>query len=184
MKNPLYYALASTVLIIAGVAVFSSQADKPQALQTAAANAAQPAGEIHWQRYDEGLKLAQNNQKMVLVEFFASWCGYCKKMDLETFADPKVQQVMDRYFVPVRVTESSEEKVAYQGQQVTEKELTAKHGVSGFPTLVFMQTDGEIITTIPGYQPPEEFGQILEFIGSESYKRMDYKAFAANQKKS
>lgn len=141
------------------------------------------AGPVSWKNYDTGLKMAKSSGKPVFVQFFATWCGYCRKMDQETFTDTAVQAELDK-FVTVRVTESSENKVTHQGQQITERELTAAHGVQGFPTLVFMEPDGKVIGKIPGYLGPDEFKGMLKFIETGSYRKMDYEAFRKKSLKS
>lgn len=133
-------------------------------------------GQVNWRVYDKGLKEAKKSGKPVFIQFFATWCGYCRKMDQETFPNAAVQRELSG-FVPIRVTESSEQRVEHEGKLVTEKELTAIHGVQGFPTLVFMEPDGQVIGKIPGYLGPEDFQGMLKFISSRAYKKMDYEKF-------
>jgi len=177
-KNPLIASLLVFGLLAAGGTALTLL---PQIAQESAP--AYAKGEVSWRVYDKGLKEAKKTGKPVFVQFFATWCGYCRKMDKETFTNSAVQKELSK-FVPVRVTESSENKVAHEGQLVTEKELTSIHGVQGFPTLVFMESNGKVIGKIPGYLGPKEFSGMLKFIETGSYKTMDYEKFSKTVLKS
>lgn len=175
--SPLVAGLFVFGLLSVGAVTFSLL---PQETTQAPAYA---EGQVKWRLYDKGLKEAQQSGKPIFVQFFATWCGYCRKMDQETFTNAAVQKELAA-FVPIRVTESSEQQVQYQGKAVTEKELTVLHGVQGFPTLLFMEPDGQIIGKIPGYLGPQDFQSVLKFISSRAYKKMDYEKFRSTQLKS
>ncbi len=53
-----------------------------------------PAGKksetIRWISFEEAMKLNKKKPKMVFVDIYTDWCGWCKKMDAETFADPAI----------------------------------------------------------------------------------------------
>ncbi|MEZ0367509.1 MAG: thioredoxin family protein [Candidatus Sericytochromatia bacterium] len=197
MKNPMSLALMTTALVVLGLGAMSlaprmggspvNQAPAQDLEAQKAPDMTQQAPiktAVDWQTYDNGLNQARTGKKYVLVQFFATWCGFCRKMDKEVFSDQKVLSKMHEHFVPIRVTESSENKVSYKGASVTEKQLTAMNGISGFPTLVFMDDQGKTIGKIPGYIPPEEMNGIMEFITSESYKKMDYATYKQKSQKS
>ncbi len=46
--------------------------------------------EIKWLSFDEASELAVKEPKMILVSVYTDWCGWCKKMDRETFTDNEV----------------------------------------------------------------------------------------------
>jgi thioredoxin-related protein len=182
-KSPLFASLMVFGLLAVGGIGFSILPEKIGMEEVGEATAKTVAGPVKWRAYNKGLEEAQKKNKPVFVQFYATWCGYCRKMDQETFTDSKVQAQLKK-FVAVRVTESSEDKVTHQGKVMTERELTAAHGVQGFPTLVFMEPDGKVIGKIPGYLGPKEFRGMLKFIETGSYRTMDYEAFSKKHLKS
>lgn len=185
MKDPFKLALGLTLLlVIAGGAMMLKGTNAPQVKTASTAQTGDEAqhpehgsGAIQWQAFDKGLAQAAAEKKLVMVEFFATWCGYCKKMDEQVFPDERVQAQLSKYFVPVRVTESSENQVTFQGKPVTEKALTPQFGVTGFPTLAFLDAEGELITKIPGFVEADTLQGILQFIGTGAYEKMDYPTF-------
>lgn len=188
MKNPMGMALGGTLVAVLGIGA-ASLATRPQAAPAA------PVGEeipfeqvsqqaaatvpvsVNWQAYDKGVAKAKDAKKFVFVQFFATWCGYCRKMDNEVFTDPTVKAALDKDFVTVRVTESSEHKVKFQDQNVTEKQLTQMSQVQGFPTFLIMDSEGKAIGKIPGYISSQDIKGILQYVSSASYKTMDFKKF-------
>ena len=101
----------------------------------------------------------------MLLNFYADWCTFCKKMDKETFTDPDIVKLLNKEFISIKVNKDKEEAVA------------RKYFVRGLPMIWFMEPDGEKISSLPGFIPPEMFMQILKFIDSNSYKKMTFKEF-------
>ena len=188
MNNPFKLALGLTVIaILAGVggtilskqpAVNATASTGGRSASSQEAHGAESHGSsVAWLPMDKGLEQASAQNKVIMVEFFATWCGYCKKMDAQVFPDARVQTQLAKHFVPVRVTESSDNMVAFKGKQVSEKVLTRQFGVTGFPTLVFMTSEGEPITKIPGFIEADTLESVLAFIGTGAYEKMDYEQY-------
>lgn len=198
MKNPMNLALGVMVALGAGIAAVAlvpqstqNKGPDPSSAQQVQGADVHTASDMDWQNYNSGIESAKSKDKVVMVQFFATWCGYCKKMDKEVFSDQKVKDNLSQNFVSVRVTESSDNKVNYGGKDVTEKELTSLYQVNGFPTIVFLDGEGKTLSDkegrelkIPGFVPAEEMNSILAWIGTKSYKEMDYGAFKSQASKS
>jgi len=84
-------------------------------------------------------------EKTVLVDFFATWCGPCKMLA------PILSQIAEEYKDKVKIGKIN---VDEQG------ELALKYGISSIPTLILFK-NGKVIKTSIGFKSKEEIEQML-----------------------
>jgi thioredoxin-related protein len=138
--------------------------------------------EIQWHQFDEGLKLAKEEGKNVLIEFYTDWCGYCKKMNKTTFKDPGIIGMINDNYVPVRVNGDSRDTVNLDGWITSERNLTrSEYGVTGYPTYVFLEPDGGKITKLPGYQQSDRLLTILDYLKDDAFKTVTFQEFISGK---
>ncbi len=117
----------------------------------------QPAGpHLDWV-YDEteGLEIAKREDKLVMLDFYASWCAACKELDHKTYADPAVAAKLDNYVnVKLDFTRSSE----------TTEALTEKYQIPGLPVVLFMDAEGTVLKRFTGFVGPDKMLSILNEI--------------------
>ena len=117
----------------------------------------QPAGpHLDWV-YDEtkGLEIAKREDKLVMLDFYASWCAACKELDHKTYADPAVAAKLADYVnVKLDFTRSSE----------TTKALTEKYQIPGLPVVIFMDAEGKVLKRFTGFVEPDEMLSVLNEI--------------------
>jgi thioredoxin-related protein len=142
-----------------------------------------PTGENQWISFDKGLDLAQKEDKPVVIDFYTSWCKWCKVMDEKTFSAPEVSSYLAEHFVTIRINaESRSEKFSFKGEEYTPVQLTRAFGVRGFPSLAYLDSEGELITIVPGFVPKETFLPFLHYIKNECYRQqMSFKEFLEKQ---
>ncbi len=138
--------------------------------------------EIKWYSYNEGIKKAKLEKKPIVIDFYADWCTYCKKMDTETYSQKKVYDYINEKFVPIKVNAESNNKVKFDGKEITEKELTMGFGVNSYPAIFFMENEKTSIGTAPGFMDAEQFYTISTYVGTNSYKNMTLEKYREKPK--
>jgi len=132
---------------------------------------------LSWVKYDKGLVLAAKENKPILIDFYTNWCGWCKKMDRETFSNDSVAQYLNDRFITVRVNAESNEMLATGNGSLSEKDLSRSFGVRGYPTYWFLKSNGEKINNISGYSPPDRFITVLKYIGDSHYQTKTWQEY-------
>ena len=132
---------------------------------------------FEWQEMGEAIELAAENDKKVLVYANAVWCTYCKKMEKEVFSLEKVQQATNEDFYSVWIDIESEEELNFRGQKMSQIQFARIMRVTGTPTFIFFDSEGEIIAGQPGFIPEDMYLQILEFVGSDAYVDQSFGEF-------
>lgn len=139
--------------------------------------------DLIWYRYDLGLKKAEKGKKHLLLYFYTKYCGYCRKMEKNTFSDQRVKEILNDNYVSVRVDAGSRNKVKFDGSQITERELALKYRVRGYPSNWFLKPDGEKIAPVIGYIDPKKFLYILEYVKDDTYEKMSFSEYMKRKKR-
>lgn len=136
---------------------------------------------IKWISLKEAQEKASQNSKMVFIYAEAEWCGYCKKMEEEVFPEKSVVDNLDKYFYPVRIDIESKKKVIFRGKKYTQQILSQKFRVSSTPTMIFLNADGEVLGTQPGFIRAEVLEELLTYVGTERFTEMEFKSYLEEQ---
>jgi len=114
------------------------------------------AASIIWTDLQSGLKEAIKNDKLIMVDVFAVWCHWCKVLDKETYQDAGVV-AESKKFVNVKV----------DGE--INSNFSRKYGVNGFPAILFITGEGDLVDKVNGFVPgPEMLRRMQEIQEKES----------------
>lgn len=106
------------------------------------------AAEMPWVKdWAAAQKSAESSGKLIMVDFYTDWCGWCKRLDRDTYSNEKVVKFAAD-LVPLKVN-AEKEGAALQEQYKTL--------VSGYPTILFLDHTGAVIGLIDGYLAAEPF---------------------------
>jgi thioredoxin-related protein len=135
-----------------------------------------------WVTLEQAQTQARDQGKYILLDVYTEWCGFCRRMIRETYADKRVQEALDRYFYPVRIDAESSRQVKFQGENFSMADLALAFGVQSFPTTIFLNPDGEPVALQPGFIEPGRFHKMLSFVGSESYRYQTFQQYSESGK--
>lgn len=117
---------------------------------------------IHWLTLEEAYEKNKKEPRKIFVDVYTDWCGWCKKMDKETFANAQVAAYVTDHYYAVKLDAESERAFELEGQKMTERQVAQQFGVRSFPTIVLIHEDFQKFQPVPGYRPANEFKEILE----------------------
>jgi thiol:disulfide interchange protein len=108
--------------------------------------------EVAWEsEMPAALERARNEGKPVLVNFYADWCVWCKRLETTTLRDANVASVLQNKVVPLSLNVEGDGK-----------ELSNEYRVDGLPTIIVLDAGGRELGRIPGYMPPDSFLERVE----------------------
>jgi thioredoxin-related protein len=96
------------------------------------------------------LKSAQKSHKLVLVDVYTSHCGWCQRLDQETFRNPGVIREIGGKYLFVKVNAE------------IERAKVKPYPINGYPTMLLLNGSGKLVGSYSGYMPPEEFVPAVE----------------------
>jgi thioredoxin-related protein len=119
---------------------------------------AQAQEQIQWMKFEEAIAANAKSPKMILVDVYTDWCGWCKKMDKDTFTDSRVIAHFQKNFYAVKLNaEDTNRKFPFMGKTFTEAEMAASMRVNSYPNFVVIEPGLQNIAQLPGYREPEAF---------------------------
>jgi len=128
--------------------------------------------EVEWHSFPTGLERIQDEAKPAVVDFYASWCYWCQVMERQTFSQPDIVELLRNEFVPIRInTEDNTSKFEYQGNEYSPATFAVAAGVSGLPSIMFMDKEANIVSVIPGFLEPDIFLPLLQYMKKECYNK-------------
>jgi thioredoxin-like negative regulator of GroEL len=95
--------------------------------------------------FDQAQTAAQEEKKVILIDFFTTWCMPCKKLDETTWKDEGVAKWIGEHCVALKL--DAEKNV----------ELAKRFHVEAYPTVLLLKADGSVIDSLVGYKDAKEF---------------------------
>lgn len=138
---------------------------------------------INWITLEDAVKLQKQQPKKIIMDFYTVWCGPCKLLDKNTFSNNDVAKYINEHFYAVKFNAEGDSEVNFKGRKFTNPrydpakankrnyphQLSQYFKVNAYPTVVFLDEEGNLITQVKGYQTPQQIELYLKMFANNDY---------------
>ena len=146
--------------------------------------------ELKWYSLKEAIELAKKNPKKIFIDMYTDWCGWCKKMDRETFNNPAISQYLKENYYLVKFNAETKDTLEFKGKKYVNKGTGIKSandlaiemlgGKMSYPTIVYVDENENLLSAVPGYMTPSDIEPILVFFARDIFKTTPFNEFKDN----
>ncbi len=147
---------------------------------------AQAQEKIKWVTMNEALELQKKNPKKIIMDVYTNWCGPCKMLEKNTFGNKDVAKYINKNYYAVKFNGEGNEEVKYKGYEFknpnydpskanrrnSSHQFAGYMRISAYPTMIFFNEEGDVITPIRGYYSPQQLELYLKLFAKDGHKKI------------
>lgn len=143
--------------------------------------------EVKWYSFEEAVELSKKNPKKLFIDVYTDWCGWCKKMDKETFTHPVIARYLNENYYAVKFNAESTKPIEFGGNTFVNEggqprnphqlAVALLQGRMSYPSVAYMNEDLQLLTSVPGYYTPDKLEPILSYFANDHYKSIGWADF-------
>lgn len=142
---------------------------------------------IAWLTWEEAMEMNEKAPRKIVVDIYTEWCGWCKRMDASTFAQPEIADYINANYYAVKFDAERKEPIVFKGNtynfvsngkrgyHALAAEITG--GMLSYPTTVFLDEEMNVIQAIKGYKDAKSFEQIATYFGGNNHKKTPWESY-------
>jgi thioredoxin-related protein len=145
---------------------------------------------VKWYSIEEAIQLTNREPRVLMIDVYTDWCGWCKRMDANTFSDPAIASLLNSQFYPVKLNAEGKEDIVIGNHtyKFVESGRSGYHEVAAiitkgrlsYPTISYVDEKGRVLEAYPGYKTPDQLKVYLSYYADGSYKTQTFEEFASS----
>lgn len=146
------------------------------------------AAKINWMTWDEAVAQSKKDEKpkKIFIDFYTDWCGWCKRMDASTFANPTIVEYMNRKYYAVKFDAECMDTILFNGTTFMNSKPTVKksgargnvhilaysllEGQLSYPSYAILDANFSRLHILKGFKEVEPLLGTLLFFSGEEFK--------------
>jgi thioredoxin-related protein len=146
--------------------------------------------EVKWYTFEEAIKLNKQEKRKIFIDVYTDWCGWCKKMEQNTFTHPVIARILNEEYYAVRFDAESTAPITFQGKEFLNEgdrsrsphqlAIALLQGKMSYPSIAYMDENNQLLTAVPGYYDPKGLEPILKFFAEGAYKNTNFQDYKAS----
>jgi len=145
---------------------------------------------VKWYSIAEAIELTNTEPRVLMIDVYTDWCGWCKRMDATTFSDPAIVSMLNDHFYPVKLDAEGKEDILIGNRtyKFVESGRSGYHEVAAivtkgrlsYPTISYIDEKGRVLEAYPGYKTPDQLKVYLSYYADGSYKTQSFEEFTGS----
>jgi thioredoxin-related protein len=131
---------------------------------------------LRWYKWNDGIEKAYTAKKFAFIYIFKARVNQIQRMDAGAFADPAAQELLKKYFIPIRFDAQSEDIITAGTEHYTQIEWAKKLGVTQYPAVLVYDENLQYVAR-GGFFDPPEFIRFLKYIQGRYYKLYSFEEY-------
>ena len=142
---------------------------------------------INWVSFEEAVALNEEAPRKILIDVYTDWCGWCKRMDKDTYENPSIVKYINENYYAVKLNAEMKDTVHFRGMDfvsqpggrraVHQLAVSLLNGKMSYPTTVFLDEDFNLLTRASGYLDAQKIEPILYYFQQNKHQTLPYEDF-------
>ncbi|MDX1345310.1 MAG: thioredoxin fold domain-containing protein [Sedimenticolaceae bacterium] len=171
MKKPLIYRQIAALMLLLPFVSFDAAAKDFDDYTIAHIDYPEWFKETFYDLDDDIAEAGEEGKKGVMILFTTQGCSYCARFIDVSLGDPELAARVQKDFVAIGMEIFDDKMMTTpDGESMPIKSFAKREGAEFAPTLLFLGTNGQQVLRLPGYQTPERFGIVLDYVSGGHYE--------------
>lgn len=143
---------------------------------------------VRWMSWNEAVAANSEKPKLIFVDTYTDWCGWCKKMDATTFSHPVIAEYMNEHYYSVKMDAEMKDTIEFNGYTFVNPRPETRRSTHqlaaslldnklSYPSFIFLNQKFERMQILPGYKTAKQFEPIIRYFVEGASNGVQYEEY-------